>query len=94
MICTKRQTCPQVPCGLDEVKQFQTYLSEHQINIVSKDHQNSIIYSGPEKEKRFICFCMITIITSSQACSGVASPTIQSRFAKFQVITIIHFFTN
>ena len=38
------------PCGLEEVKQFQMYLSEHQINIVSKDHQNSIIYSGPEKE--------------------------------------------
>ena len=26
--------------------------------------------------------------------SGVASPTIQSRYAKFQVIIIIHFFTN
>ena len=40
------------PCGLEEVKQFQTY----QINIVSKDHQNSIIYSGPEKEKRIYLF--------------------------------------
>ena len=56
------------PCGLEEVKQFQTYLSHYQINIVSKDHQNSIIYSGPEKRKGFICFCMITIMTSSQAC--------------------------
>ena len=26
------------PCSLNEVKQFQTYLSEYQINIVSKDH--------------------------------------------------------
>ena len=26
--------------------------------------------------------------------SGVASPTIYSRYAKFQVIIIIHFFTN
>ena len=26
--------------------------------------------------------------------SGVASPTIHSRYAKFQVIIIIHFFTN
>ena len=43
------------PCGL-EVKQFQTYLSDYQINIVSKDHQNSIIYSGPEKEKRIYLF--------------------------------------
>ena len=44
------------PCGLEEVKQFQTYLSDYQINIVSKDHQNSIIYSGPEKEKRIYLF--------------------------------------
>ena len=44
------------PCGLEEVKQFQTYLSDYQINIVSKDHQNSIIYSGPEKEKRIFLF--------------------------------------
>ena len=57
------------PCGLEEVKQFQTYLSDYQINIVSKDHQNSIIYSGPEKEKRIYLFLhMITIMTSSQAC--------------------------
>ena len=43
-------------CGLEEVKQFQTYLSEYQINIVSKDHQNSIIYSCPEKEKKIYLF--------------------------------------
>ena len=40
------------PCGLDEVKQFQAYLTDYQINIVSSDHQDSIIYSGPDKEKR------------------------------------------
>jgi hypothetical protein len=34
-------------CGLDEVKLFQTCLSDYQINIVSKEHQNSIIFSGP-----------------------------------------------
>ena len=44
------------PCGLHEIKQFQTYLSEYQINIVSKDHQNSVLYSGPEKEKRMYLF--------------------------------------
>ena len=44
------------PYGLEEVKQFQTYLPDYQINIVSKDHQNSIIYSGPEKEKRIYLF--------------------------------------
>ena len=43
-------------CGLEEVKQFQRYLSEYQINVVSKDHQNSIIYSGPEKEKKIYLF--------------------------------------
>ena len=29
---------PLGPCGMDEVKRFQTYLTEYQINIVSKDH--------------------------------------------------------
>jgi hypothetical protein len=49
-------------CGIDEVKQFQTYLTDYQINIVSKEHQNAIIFSGPDKEKRYICFCMIIIM--------------------------------
>jgi hypothetical protein len=47
---------PLGPCGMDEVKRFQTYLTEYQINIVSKDHQNSILYSGPEQEKRIYLF--------------------------------------
>ena len=47
---------PVGPCGLDEVKRFQKYLSEYQVNIVSKDHQNSILYSGPEKDKKIYLF--------------------------------------
>ena len=43
-------------CGLNEVKQFQIYLSDYQINIVSKEHQNSILYSGPESEKRIYLY--------------------------------------
>ena len=44
------------PCCLEEVKQFQTYLSNYQIDIISKDHQNSVLYSGPEKETRIYLF--------------------------------------
>ena len=43
-------------CGIDEVKQFQAYLTDYQINIVSKEHQNSIIFSRPDKEKRIYLF--------------------------------------
>ena len=43
---------PLGPCGLDEVKQFQTYFSDYQINIVSKEHQSALIYVGPDQEKR------------------------------------------
>ena len=43
-------------CGIDLVKQFQAYLTDYQINIVSKEHQNSIIFSGPDKEKRIYLF--------------------------------------
>ena len=32
------------PCGIPEVKQFQKHLPEYEINIVSMDHGNSIIY--------------------------------------------------
>ena len=39
---------PIAECSLSEVKQFQTHLTEYQINVVSKEHQNSIIFTGPE----------------------------------------------
>ena len=35
---------PLGPCGISEVKQFQKYLPEYEINIVSMDHGDSIIY--------------------------------------------------
>ena len=39
---------PLETCGLEEIKKFQTYLQPtYQIFIVSKDHMNGIIYSGP-----------------------------------------------
>jgi hypothetical protein len=47
----KKAAVPLGPCGLDEVKQFQTYLSDYQINIVSKDHQNAQIYVGPDQAR-------------------------------------------
>jgi hypothetical protein len=43
-------------CGIDEVKQFQAYLTDYQINIVLKEHQNSVIYPGPDQEKRIYLF--------------------------------------
>ena len=43
-------------CGIEEVKQFQAYLIDYQINIVSKEHQNSVIFSGPDKEKIIYLF--------------------------------------
>ena len=35
---------PLGPCGMDEVKLFQKYLSKYQIIVVSGDHNDSIIY--------------------------------------------------
>ena len=35
---------PLGPCGINEVKLFQNYLSNYQIIVVSGDHNNSIIY--------------------------------------------------
>ena len=47
---------PLQPCGLNEVKLFQQYLTNYQIIIVSGDHNNSIIYPpqppvNPDPEK-------------------------------------------
>jgi hypothetical protein len=43
-------------CGIDEVKQFQAYLTDYQVNIVSKEHQNSVIFPGTDKEKIIYLF--------------------------------------
>ena len=39
-------------CGLDEVKQFQKYLANYEITIVSGDHDNSIIYPPEPGDKQ------------------------------------------
>lgn len=43
-------------CGISEIKMFQEVVSGYQINIISKDHFNGIIYSGPEAEKRIYLY--------------------------------------
>ncbi len=40
----KKAGVPFGPCGISEVKQFQKSLPEYEINIVSMDHGNTIIY--------------------------------------------------
>ncbi len=52
----QKASVPLGSCSMEEVKQFQSYLSEYQINIVSKEHQNAMIYVGPEQEKRIYLY--------------------------------------
>ena len=47
---------PLAPCGLEQAKQFQAYLTEYQISIVSKEYSNKIIYAGPEKDKKIYLY--------------------------------------
>ena len=47
---------PLGPCGIEEAKQFQAYLTDYQISIVSKEYSNKIIYAGPEKEKKIYLY--------------------------------------
>ncbi|CAB4040743.1 Hypothetical predicted protein, partial [Paramuricea clavata] len=47
---------PEGQCGLNEVKAFQTYLTDYQLNIVSKEHQSTLIYSSPDAEKRIYLY--------------------------------------
>ena len=39
------------PCGIEQAKQFQAYLSKYQISIVSKEYGDKVIYAGPERQK-------------------------------------------
>ena len=50
-------------CGIYEVKQFQAYLNDYQINIVSKELQGSLSYSGPDNEKRIYLYHHYDVIT-------------------------------
>ena len=43
-------------CGIEEVKKFQAYLTDYQINIVSKEHLNTLIYSGPEASEQIYLY--------------------------------------
>ena len=43
-------------CGLNEVKHSQIQSKEYQINIVSKEHQNSIIYVRPDRQNRYLLY--------------------------------------
>ena len=47
---------PVGPCGIEQVKLFQAYLTEYQINIVSKEYNNNIIYAGPDKDKKIYLY--------------------------------------
>jgi hypothetical protein len=42
---------PLGPCGIPEIKRFQAVLPAYQLNMVSKEHLNALIYSGPEADK-------------------------------------------
>ena len=38
-------------CGIAEVTKFQAALPGHQLNVISKEHLNATIYSGPDVDK-------------------------------------------
>ena len=42
---------PPGSCGIAEVKKFQAALPGYQLNMISKEHLNALIYSGPEADK-------------------------------------------
>lgn len=43
-------------CDLNDVKTFQSALPGYQINIVSKESFNAIVYQGPEAEKKIYMY--------------------------------------
>ena len=47
---------PAVSCGIPEIKKFQAALPDYQLNVISKEHLNALIYSGPEAEKHLYLY--------------------------------------
>ena len=43
-------------CGIPEVKKFQTALPDYQLSVISKEHLNALIYSGPDAEKHLYLY--------------------------------------
>ena len=43
-------------CGIEEIKKIQAVLDGYQLHIISKEHFNGIIYSGPEAEKKLYLY--------------------------------------
>ena len=41
-------------CGIEEAKKFQAYLTEYQLCIISREHNETIIFKGPEDRDKFI----------------------------------------
>ena len=44
------------PCGIPEIKKFEAALPGYQLNMVSKEYLNALIYSGPEAEKHIYLY--------------------------------------
>ena len=60
-------------CGLEEIKQFQQALPGYQIYVLSKEHFNAIIYTGPLAEKKIFLYLHdehYDVITSLSAFMG------------------------
>ncbi|XP_045168552.2 uncharacterized protein LOC123531553 [Mercenaria mercenaria] len=43
-------------CGLEEIEKFQQVLTDYQIIVISKEHFNGIIYTGPDTEKKLYLY--------------------------------------
>jgi hypothetical protein len=59
----EKASVPIGSCGIDQVKQFQAYLTDYQINIVPKSIKILSFFPDLKKRKGFICFCMTIIST-------------------------------
>ena len=47
---------PEGPCGLPELTASQCHLTDHQIMVLSMDHNYQIIFKGPPQDKHIVLF--------------------------------------
>ncbi|VDI13173.1 Hypothetical predicted protein [Mytilus galloprovincialis] len=52
----EKANIPLKACDLEDIKQFQSVMKDCQINVVSQQHFNGIIFQGPEAEKKIYLY--------------------------------------
>ena len=53
-LCRSANVPVNVPCGLNEIARFQSFLNEYQIVVIDFHARNGVIFEGPYRSKKIV----------------------------------------